>query len=117
MTVTTILCEYYVKYKTITECQRKVSQGWSSQPNAIQNVVNKVKTTSLLTDRKPEYQGWVLTQEKFDDTKPQLQHSLFMHLAEETETSMSLRTTTELCNHGLTKPEFCTFFRHVQQLL
>lgn len=56
-------------------------------------------------------------QEKLDDTRPQLEHSLFMHLVEEREISVRMRAATELCNHGPTKPELCTFFRNVQQLL
>jgi hypothetical protein len=43
----------------------------------------------------------------------QLEHSLLMHLAEETGMSNETMRTTKLLNYGLTKPELCTFFRQM----
>lgn len=54
------LHEFYMK------CQRKFKRmcngGWVPHRNIIHNIVNKVKTTGMLVDRKPKFQCWVLSE-------------------------------------------------------
>ncbi|PNF19355.1 hypothetical protein B7P43_G06719, partial [Cryptotermes secundus] len=59
---------------------------------SIHNLMNKLTSTGLLTDRKQKYERRVLTEEKLDDIGARLEHTprkSLKRLAQETEVSKS----------------------------
>jgi hypothetical protein len=66
----------------------------------IQNLVNKLRTTGLLIDKKQKHRRRLLTKEKLDDIGARLKHTsreLLKRLAEEPRVSKSsARTATQL---------------------
>lgn len=90
------LYDTYVKCNSARKCQRKFVRKFPGvrvpHRNTIQNLVNKVRTTGVITDLKPERTRRVLTEEKLDDIAARLEHSphkTFKRLAEETGVSKS----------------------------
>jgi transposase len=90
------LYDTYVKCNSARKCQRQFVRKFPGvrvpHRNTIQNLVNKVRTTGVITDLKPERTRRVLTEEKLDDIATLLEHSphkTFKHVAEETGVSKS----------------------------
>lgn len=98
------LYDAYVKCESARKCRRKFSRKFPGvrvpHRNTIQNLVNKVRTTGEVMDRKSERPRRVLTEEKLGEISARLQHSSyksFMRLAEEAGVSKgTMRTATKL---------------------
>jgi transposase len=58
------LYDTYVKYGSSGKCQRKFRDERVPSRQTIHNLVNKLKTTGLLTDKKTKHKRRVLTEEK-----------------------------------------------------
>jgi hypothetical protein len=81
----------YVKYGSAGKCRqkfrRKYRDGSVPSRQTIHNLVNKLRITELLIDKKTKRKRRVLTEEKLDDIGARLQHTprkLLNRLAEET---------------------------------
>jgi hypothetical protein len=68
------LYDTYVKYGTATKCRRKFHDERVPSRQTIHNLVNKLRTTGLLIDKKQKHKRRVLT-EKLDDTGARLEHT------------------------------------------
>jgi hypothetical protein len=73
------LYETYVKFGSVGKCRRKFLLKFldESVPSrqTIQNLVNKLRTTGLLTDKKTKHKRRMLNEEKLDDTGARLEHT------------------------------------------
>jgi hypothetical protein len=69
----------YVKYGSASKCWRKCRRKFGDvrvpSRQAIRNLVNKLRTTELLIDKKQKHKRRVLTEEKLDDTGARLEHT------------------------------------------
>jgi hypothetical protein len=94
----------HVTYGSGRKCRRKLRRKFRDERvlsgQTIHNLVNKVGTTELLTDKKQTHEGRVLTEEKLDDIGARLEHAprkSLKRLARETGVSKSnVRTATKL---------------------
>jgi hypothetical protein len=69
----------HVKYGPARKCRRKLwckfcDKRVPSGPT-IHNLVNKLRTTALLLDKKQKHEREVLTENKLDATGPRLEHT------------------------------------------
>jgi transposase len=80
--------------------QRKFRDERVSSRQTIHNLVNKLRSTGLLIDKKPKHKRQVLTEEKLDDIEARLEHTprnSLKRLAQDTGVSKSsARTATKL---------------------
>jgi transposase len=98
------LYDTYVKCKSARKCQRKFRRKFPGvripHRNTIQNLVNKVRSTGEVMDRKPERPRRVLTEEKLGAIAARLErspHKSLKRLAEEMGVSKgTMRTATKL---------------------
>jgi transposase len=98
------LYDTYVKYGSARKCRRKFRRKFCDERvpsrQAIHNLVNKVRSTGLLIDKKQKHKRRVLTEEKLDDIGARLEHTptkSLKHLAQETGVSKSsARTAIQL---------------------
>jgi hypothetical protein len=58
------LYDTYVKYGSAGKCRRKFRDERVPSRKKNHNLVNKLRTTGLLTEKKTKHKGQVLTQEK-----------------------------------------------------
>jgi transposase len=96
------LYDTHVKYGFTGNCQRKFRRKFCdervSSRQTIHNLVNKLRTTGLLIDKKTKHKRPVLAEEKLDDTGARLEHTprkSLKHLAEGTGVSKNGNTTAE----------------------
>jgi hypothetical protein len=97
------LYDTYVKYGSAGKCRRKFRRKFLdervSSRQTIHNLVNKLRTTGLLTDKKQKHKRRVFTEE-LDDIGARLEHTprkSLKRLSQETEwTKSSARTATQL---------------------
>jgi hypothetical protein len=91
-----------VRYGSTGKCQQKFWQFCDEVPSrqTVHSLVNKLRTMTLLIDRKQKHKCWVLTEEKLDDIGARLEHiprKSLKHIAQETGVSNSnARRTTQL---------------------
>jgi transposase len=68
-----------VKYGSVGKCHRKFQRKFHDErvpsTQIIHNLVNKLRTTGLLTDKKQKHERQVLTEEKLDDIGNKLEHT------------------------------------------
>jgi hypothetical protein len=110
-----LLYDTCVKYETVRKCQRKFRRKFRYERvpsrQTIHNLVNNLRTTELLMDKKQKHKCRVLTEEKLDDIGARLQHTStsrksLKRLAQETGMLKSgARTATQLlklipCTHN-----------------
>jgi hypothetical protein len=104
------LYDTYVKYVLLEsvggKCWRKFRDERVASRQTIHNLVNKLRTTGLLIDKKQKHKRWVLI-EKLGDMGARLEHSRIKslkHLSQETGVpNSSARTSTELLKLRLQK--------------
>jgi hypothetical protein len=89
-----------VKYGSAGKCRRNLCDETVPRRQTIHSLVNKLRTTGLLIDKKQKHMCRVLTKEKFDDIGARLEHTprkSLKRLAQETGVSKSsARTATQL---------------------
>jgi transposase len=93
-----------VKYGSAGKCRKKFRRKFNVERapsrQTIHNLVNKVRTTGLLIDKKTKHKRRVLTEEKLDEIGARLEHAprkSLKHLAQETGVSKSsARTAIQL---------------------
>jgi hypothetical protein len=90
------LYDSYVKYGSARKCRRKFPCKFRDErvPNrkTIHNLVNELRTTGFLIDKKQKHKGQVLTEEKLDDIGARHEHTpskSLKRLAQETGVSAS----------------------------
>jgi hypothetical protein len=94
----------HVKYGFARKCQRKFRRQFRYERvpsrQTVRNLVNKLRTTRLLIDKKQKHKRRVLTEEKLDDIGARLEHTprkSLKRLAQEVGVSKSsARTATQL---------------------
>jgi hypothetical protein len=73
------LYDSYVKYGSARNCRgefrRKFRDEWVPSRQTIHNLVNKLRSTGFLIDKKQKYKRRVLTEEKLDDTGARPEHT------------------------------------------
>jgi hypothetical protein len=73
------LYDIYVKYGSAGKCRRKFRRkfrdGRVPRRKTIHNLMNKLRITGVLTDKKTKYKGRVLTEENLDDIGARLEHA------------------------------------------
>jgi transposase len=86
------LYDTYVKYGSAAKCRRKLRRNFCDERvpsrQAIHNLVNKLRITGLLIDKKQKHKRRVLTEEKLDDVRARLEGTLkksLKRLVQETE--------------------------------
>jgi transposase len=94
------LYDTYVKYGSARKCRRKFRRKFCDETvpsrQTIHNLVNKVRSTGLLIDKKQKHKRRVLTEEKLDDIGARLEHTptkSLKRLAQETGVSKSSART------------------------
>jgi hypothetical protein len=69
----------YVKYGFIRKCERKFRREFHDEKvpsrQTIHNLVNKLRTTGLLIDKKQKYKRQVRTEEKLGDIGARFEHT------------------------------------------
>jgi hypothetical protein len=98
------LYDIYVKYGSARMCQRKLGRKCCDERvtriKTIHSFVNKLRTASLLIDKRREYESRALTKEKLDDIGARLARTprkSLKHLTQETGVSgSSTRRATHL---------------------
>jgi hypothetical protein len=98
------LYDSYVKYGSAGKCRRKFRLKYHDERvpsrQTMHNLVNKLRTTGLLIDKKQKHERRVFTEEKLDDTGARLEHTLrksLKRVGQETGASKSTaRTATQL---------------------
>jgi transposase len=94
------LYDTYVQYGSARKCRRKFRDERVPSRQTIYCLVNKLRTTGLLIDKKQKYECRVLAEEKFDDIGARFEQTpkkSLKRLAEETGVSKSsARTATQL---------------------
>jgi hypothetical protein len=81
------LYDTYVKYRSAGKCRRKFRDERVPSRQTIHSLVNKLRTTELLTDKKQKHKHRVFT-EKLDDIVARFEHTprkSLKRLAQETE--------------------------------
>jgi hypothetical protein len=80
-----------VKYGSARKCRRKFQHKFCDERvpsrQTVHNLVNKLRTTGLLIDKKQKYKCRVHTKEKLDDVGARLEHTprkSMKHLAQVT---------------------------------
>jgi transposase len=112
-----------VKYASAGKCRGKFRDERVPSRQTIHNLVNKLRTTELLIDKKTKHKHRVLTEEELDDTGARLQHtprkSLKCLAQEIGESKSSASTATKLLKPSgeswclvccKCKEYFCMFF-------
>jgi transposase len=65
------LYDTYVKYGSVGKCRRKFRRKFHDERapsrQTIHNLVNKLRTTGLLLDKRTKHKRRVLSEEKLDD--------------------------------------------------
>jgi hypothetical protein len=93
-------CEIRSAIKCRRKFRRKFRDERVPSRQTIHNLVNKLRTTGLVTNKKQELSRRVLTEEKIDDTGAKLEHTprnSLKRLAQQNGVSeSSVRTTTQL---------------------
>jgi hypothetical protein len=73
------LYDAYMKYASARKCQRKSRRKFLDERvpsrQTIHNLVNKLRPTRLLIDKKQKHKCRVLTEEKLDDREARLEHT------------------------------------------
>jgi transposase len=73
------LYDTYVTYGFPIKCRRKLRRKFCNERipsrQTIHNLVNKLKSTGFLTDKKQKHMRRVLTKENVDDTGTRLEHT------------------------------------------
>jgi hypothetical protein len=73
------LYDIYVKYGSARKCRRKFRCTFRDERvpsrQTIHNLVNKLRTTGLLIDKKQRHQHGVITKEKLEKTGVRLEHT------------------------------------------
>jgi hypothetical protein len=73
------LHDTYMKYGSAGKCRRKFRRKFCDERvpsrQKIHNLVNKLRTTGLLTDKIQKHKCGVFTEEKLDDMGARLQHT------------------------------------------
>jgi hypothetical protein len=71
------LYDTYVKYGSARKCRRKFRRKFRNERTrqTIQNLMNKLRTTGLLIDKKETPKCRVLTEEKLGDIGVRLEHT------------------------------------------
>jgi transposase len=128
------LYDTYVKYGSVRKCQRKFRLKFLNERvtsiQTIHNLVNKLRSTRLLIDKKQKHKRRVLTEGKLEDIGARLEHAprkSLKHLAQEAGKSMSsARLSTQYLKprsykttviHGLqprdeaSRVHFCSWFQ------
>jgi gamma-glutamylcysteine synthetase len=98
------LYDTYVKYESTRKCRWKFRRKFGDErvpcKQTIHNLVNKLRSTGLLIDKKQKHKRRVLTEEKLDDIGARLEHTprkSLKRLAQETGVSkFSARSATKL---------------------
>jgi hypothetical protein len=99
-----LLNDTYMKYESARNCQQKFWRKFCDKRvpsrQTIHSLVNKLKLTGLLIDKKWKHKHWVLSEEKLDDIGARLVHTprkSLKHPAQETKVSKSsARRATQL---------------------
>jgi hypothetical protein len=99
---------WHVKYGSARNCRQKFRHKFRDErlpsKQTIHTLVNKLRTTGLLIDKKQKYKHRVLTEEKLHDIGARLEHTprkLQKRLAQETGASKSnVRRATQLLKLG-----------------
>jgi hypothetical protein len=102
------LYDTYEKYGSAGKCWRKFRRIFHDERvpsrQIIHSLVNKLRITRLLTDRKTKHKHRVLTEDKLDDTGARLEHTTrksLKRLAQGTGVlKPSARTATQLLKLG-----------------
>jgi hypothetical protein len=119
------LYDSYVNYGSAGKCRREFRRKFRDERvpsrKTIHKLVNKLRTTGLLIDKKQKYKCRVLTEEKLDDIGARFVHAprkSLKRLAQETGVSKSsARMVTQLLKPSSeswcvvcckSKKEFCT---------
>jgi transposase len=94
------LYDTHVKYGFARKRRRKFCEERVPSRQTIHNLVNKLRKTELVIDKKQKHKRRVLTEEKLDDMGARLEHTpkkSLKRLAQETGVSKSsARTATQL---------------------
>jgi hypothetical protein len=73
------LYDTHVKYRSASKCRRKFwrkfRDGKVSSTQTIRSLMNKLRTTGLLIDKKQKHKLRVLTEEKSDNIGARLEHA------------------------------------------
>jgi transposase len=73
------LYDAYVKCGSARKCRRKFRRKFRGETvpsrQTIHNLVNKLRSTGLLIDKKQKHKRRVLTEEKLDDMGARLEHT------------------------------------------
>jgi transposase len=73
------LCDTHVKYGYSGKCRRKFRRKFRDERvpsrQTIHNLVNKLRTTGLLIDKKQKHKRRVLSEEKLNDIGARLEHT------------------------------------------
>jgi hypothetical protein len=97
------LYDSYVKYESARKCRRKLRRKFCDERvprnQTIRNLVNKLTSTWLLTDKTQKHKRRVLTEEKLDDTEARVEHARRKLLTRvECQRTATARTSTQLLN-------------------
>jgi hypothetical protein len=75
----TCISVWHVKYVSARNCRRKFRRKFCDERvpsrQTVLNLVNKLRSTRLLIDKKAKHKRRVLTEEKLDDTGARLEHT------------------------------------------
>jgi transposase len=69
------LYDTYMKYRSAGNCRRKFHRERVPSRQTIHNLVNKLRTTGFLTDKKTKHKRRVLTEEKINEIGARLEHT------------------------------------------
>jgi hypothetical protein len=74
-----LLYDTYVKYGYARKCRRELRRKFRDERvpsrQTFHNLVNKLRVTGLLIDKKQKYKRQVLAEEKLDDICARLEHT------------------------------------------
>jgi transposase len=73
--VRVFMYDTYVIYDAARKCWPEFCDERVPSGQTIQNLVNKLRTTGLLTDKKQKHKRRGLTEEKLDDIGARLEHT------------------------------------------
>jgi transposase len=90
------LCDTYMKYRSTRKCWRKFQHKFCEERvpsrQTVHNLVNKLRSTGLINDKKKIHKCRVLNEEKLDGIGARLEHKprkSLKHLAQATGVSKS----------------------------
>jgi hypothetical protein len=102
------LYDTYVKYRSARKCLQKFHVERVPSRQTTHNMMNKLRTTGLLVEKKQKHKRRVLTEEKLDDIGARPEHTprkSMKCLAQETGVSKSsARRATQLLNSSNPHP-------------